>query len=82
MGGAKMANDIELAQRQGLMQNLLGSQPTTEELLISQLFGVDLDQGGGGLLESILGGLGGLFGGGGSSDDDEERGSYNPYGGY
>ena len=83
MGGAKMANDIELAQRQGLMQNLLGSQPTTEELLMSQLFGVDLDQGGGGLLESILGGLGGLFGGsGGSDDDDDDRGSYNPYGGY
>jgi hypothetical protein len=70
MQGSQLANELRQQQLASTLQNAFGSQnPVT----------------GGfenGLIEMILGGLGGLFGGGGSSDDDEERGSYNPYGGY
>jgi len=69
MGGADLANRLQIAQRQGLMQQALGTQPTSQEQMIAQLLGVDLGEDNG-VLGSILGGLGGLFGG---DDEDEEE---------
>jgi hypothetical protein len=73
MGGADLANRLQIAQRQGLMQQALGTQPTSQEQMIAQLLGVDLGEDNG-VLGSILGGLGGLFGGlfGGDDEDEEE----------
>ena len=70
MQGSQLANELRQQQLAASLQSAFGSQnPVT----------------GGfenGLIEMILGGLGGLFGGGGSSDDDNDGGYYNPYGGF
>ena len=81
MGGADLANRLQIAQRQGLMQQALGTQPTSQEQMIAQLLGVDLGEDNG-VLGSILGGLGGLFGGlFGGDDEDEDTGSSRSGGG-
>jgi len=82
MGGADLANRLQIAQRQGLMQQALGTQPTSQEQMIAQLLGYDLGEDNG-VLGSILGGLGGLFGGlfGGDDEDEEDAGSSRSGGG-
>jgi len=58
IGGEDLANRLQLQQMQSLSDSLFGRQPTTQEQILGQLYGVDTSGG-----SSLLDSLGGLFGG-------------------
>jgi hypothetical protein len=64
IGGEDLANRLQLQQMQSLSDSLFGRQPTMQEQILGQIYGVDTSGG-----SSLLDSLGGLFGDLFGSDD-------------
>ena len=71
MQGAELAQGLEASKRQTLTEALLGRQPSIQEQILANKYGVDLGDMGG-MLSGLGGFLGDLFGGGDSAVEQSD----------